>query len=584
MIENKNAAVENTLIHFMARQLKAHNLSQPLQKHFLDLVAKFSQTLSQGHSCLVISNQVDRSCLQQTAALTTLISCASSGLKTPLIFEMTDSDWRLYFHRYWRYECRLAENILQKNEKHSGRKGRPEERVIESALARYFPESASDQVQAVDYQKLAVQRSLNQGFSIITGGPGTGKTTTVVKALAMLLEQEPTLNIALAAPTGKAAMRLSESIGEGIERLACKPEIRKKIPLQVVTLHRLLGAIHQSPSFKHNHANPLPYDVVVIDEASMIDLAMMAKLLDAVTPQAKVLLLGDQDQLASVEAGSVLADLTQALPDNTHHLRVSHRFQGDIKILADLVNQKQAEASWLLLLEKASDSGAIGCVANDIHDVVDYASARMQAYLTLLDQWSSEAVEEAISPQFQHLMEAFLAFQILCSNVQGSLGVLSVNQAIFERFYRSDLAEHSPQNSPERWFHGRPILVQENMPSLGLSNGDIGLCLETNVAQGTQLMVWFSDAEGKVKRVLPSRMPKHQTAYAMTVHKSQGSEFSEVLMVLSDQKDNSVLSKELVYTAITRAKKRIVIAANELVWKQAVTKRVKRYSGLQTRF
>ncbi len=254
----------------------------------------------------------------------------------PLVVEQD----RLYLHRYWFYENRLAMQIkAMAKVSHSVEN-------LDAMLDRYFEPVVGE----TDDQREAAKMAVKQAFSIITGGPGTGKTTTVVKILAVLQElaDEP-LHIALAAPTGKAAMRLQESIGFNKAALPCSEAVKKHIPETVTTLHRLLGAKPPSPYFRHNADKPLPHDLVVVDEASMVDLALMSKLLDALKPGARLILLGDKDQLASVESGAVLADLTAALPEHTLELKKSRRFDENIKKLAEAVNLQQDEVAWQVL-------------------------------------------------------------------------------------------------------------------------------------------------------------------------------------------------------------------------------------------
>jgi len=294
------------------------------------------------------------------------VSCSQTGNQDqadtlPLVVEQN----RLYLHRYWFYENRLAMQI-----KAMIKVGYSFEK-LEALLDKYF----SPGVDGTDWQREAAKMAINQSFSIITDGPGTGKTTTVVKILALLQElAEQPLHIALAAPTGKAAMRLQESIGFNNAALPCPETIKTLITETVTTLHRLLGAKPPSPYFRHDAAKPLVYDLVVVDEASMVDLALMSKLLDALKPGSRLILLGDKDQLASVESGAVLADLTMALPEHTLELKKSHRFDDSMKRLAMAVNLQQEDAAWQILREGNEN------IAMLEQDLIDYVAAQQTDY------------------------------------------------------------------------------------------------------------------------------------------------------------------------------------------------------------
>lgn len=502
------------------------------------LLSKLSYQQSQGHSCVQITEPE-----QQLISASGLIS---KNEASPLKLEHN----RLYLHRYWFYENRLAEQIkallppLQQNNESS------------SLINRYFIELIDE----IDWQREAAIKAMSQSFTMITGGPGTGKTTTVVKILALLQEQasmtDHPLHIALAAPTGKAAMRLQESIGFSKSALPCSEKIKQLIPESVTTLHRLLGANPPSPYFIHDAKQPLVYDLVVIDEASMIDLALMSKLVDALKPNSKLILLGDKDQLASVETGSVLADLTAALPFNTVELQKSHRFQGAIKDLAIAVNKQASDEAWALL----KGTGQQISLLTD--NLIDYTAEQYAPYLSKVRN----------NADFTEIYTAFSQFQVLCSNRRGEQGVVEINLQLEAKLQQQNKIHLSGQ-----WYIGRPVMVTQNNPSMQLYNGDIGICLFDK--EMSRLTVYFLTADGSIKKVLPSRMPEHETVFAMTIHKSQGSEFDECLCVLPFV-INPILTKELIYTAITRAKTKLKIASNYTIFNQALQRRVQRTSGL----
>ena len=502
------------------------------------LVAKLSFQLSQGNSCIRLNDQELQLVLQS--------GLISEQQTTPLKLEGE----RLYLHRYWFYENRLAEQIeaLLRTQITSAEN--------ESLVSRYFVALIDE----TDWQREAAIKSMNQSFSIITGGPGTGKTTTVVKILALLQERaakkQRSLHIALAAPTGKAAMRLQESIGFSKGTLPCSEVIKQRIPETVTTIHRLLGAKPPSPYFKHDAQQPLVYDLVVVDEASMVDLALMSKLVDALKPGSRLILLGDKDQLASVESGAVLADLTAALPFNTIELKKSHRFQGEIKDLAVAVNAQAVDKAWEMLNKGTEQVGLL------TEDLINYIASRYASYLLKISN------EE----DFLTIFSEFGRFQALCSNRQGEQGVVEINRQVEEKLHRQNkihLAGH--------WYAGRPVMVTQNNAAMQLYNGDIGLCLYDK--ELGKLMVFFLRADHSIKKVLPSRLPEHETVFAMTIHKSQGSEFDECLCVLPES-INPVLTKELIYTAITRAKTSLKISSSYAVFSQALQHRVQRTGGL----
>jgi len=344
MDEASVSRLDNAFAVFLTQRTQ---LDKEQSKQFENIMVRLSYAQSQGHSCLDVTEQE-----HEIIALSGVVD--SEGLQ-PLVLRGN----LLYLQRYWHYENVLTKKVVELLKK--------TDKVIfenEEMLSRYFPNVGTE----IDWQKKAASSAVEQYFSIITGGPGTGKTTTVVKILALLQElAEQPLNIALAAPTGKAAMRLQESIGNSKGTLTCSEEIKSLIPEQVVTLHRLLGTLPPSPYFKYNATRPLVFDVIVIDEASMIDLPLMSKLLDALKVGARLILLGDKDQLASVETGTVLVDLTSALPGNTLELKKSFRFTGNIKLLAEAVNCQHSDNAWNILEQNSSDVGLYYRKATNIY-------------------------------------------------------------------------------------------------------------------------------------------------------------------------------------------------------------------------
>ncbi|RXJ72537.1 exodeoxyribonuclease V subunit alpha [Veronia nyctiphanis] len=473
-----------------------------------------------------------------------------------------------------------------------------------------------DQSDCLNWQKVAAATSLSYGFSVISGGPGTGKTTTVAKLLAALISgstKYKTPEIKLVAPTGKAANRLTESIGRAVEALPVSAEVKAKIPVQASTIHRLLGAIPNRVEFRHHQGNRLHLDILVVDEASMVDLPLMARMLSALPEHARVLLLGDRDQLASVEAGAVLGDICQSAAGNYSQQRAELLSQMTGFQIASTTEATPVNDSVCLLqksfrfhaqsgigqLAGAINAGSINHVSTvlrrgykDInHHELDndtYLSAISQAadgytaYLKILNGVSTKTLSEAENESdteaksAQMALKAFSACRVLCALADGPFGVVGLNRAIEDLLAKRRLI--SPGD--EMFYPGRPVMVMQNDHGLGLYNGDIGVVVEQSDDDGERLLrVAFEMADGSIRFLLPSRLPEHQTAYAMTVHKSQGSEFAHTILVLPPT-PTPVMTRELVYTGVTRAKERLDIFTTRSSMKRAVERKTQRFSGL----
>lgn len=519
------------------------------------------------------------------------------GEKCPLIL---DARHRLYLYRYWEYENRLAADLRRRA------KGVAQDfrtKGLRATLKRLFPGAAG---QTVDWQQIAALVSVCKRFSVITGGPGSGKTFTIARILALLLEcvQLERMRICLAAPTGKAAARLAESITAAKASLNCRNAVKNDIPDEVYTIHRLLKPMGGTPYFRHNSENPLPADVVIVDEASMVDLALMSKLVQALAPETRLLLIGDKDQLASVEAGSVLGDICDRqvihgfsrefltrvedlsgirLPDTVGSvsgaddlrdcvstLQQSYRFkpQSGIGALSRSVNHGDGDAALAILSRTTDDSLAWHDtrVGNDpARDLKRLIIEGYRNYVTLQDPVSA--------------MDEFSRFQILCALKIGPLGSININKLAEQLLSREGLLPGIRGAAP-LWYRGRPILVTRNDYHLGLLNGDIGLTLPDPASVDDELYVWFRDASGEFIRFPTHRLGEHETVFAMTVHKSQGSEFDHAVLLLPER-DYPLLTRELIYTALTRARQKVSIWGPETVLRTAISRKIDRTSGLR---
>ncbi|NQZ06467.1 MAG: exodeoxyribonuclease V subunit alpha [Algicola sp.] len=526
----------------------------------------------------------------------------SESGNTPLILH----DNRLYLQRYWCYESELALALRQKSANDS--------QINLAEVSQWFNVLFPDEVPAgeVDWQKMACATALLKRFCVITGGPGTGKTTTVTKLLALqvLMQRSnaPDANpdkkqiIKLVTPTGKAAARLSESIKGAKSRLPLDTDVIELIPDEASTIHRLLGVKPHSSEFIHHKDNPLHLDVLVVDEVSMVDLPMMAKLMAALPAHTKVILLGDKDQLASVEAGSVLGDICAG---SGRDLCYSSALLADIQSITEMdisghcaVSAEPSLSDSICLLQKShrfDDKSGIGQLAKAVNrsDWFGVKHLRQQnvAHLSFSDilpvdyrrmvRESAEAyqpyllmIKEGYLPQ--EIIEQFNCFQLLCAVRKGDFGVSGLNEAIEKELVRIGLIDNR-----QLYYVGKPIMISQNDYALELFNGDIGIILKDQDSE--QLKAWFIAPDGKPKSYYPNRLPSHDPVYAMTVHKSQGSEFEQVSMVLppiNQVINNKVITKELIYTGITRAKTQFNLFSEAKVLELSIRQSTERSSGL----
>ena len=641
-LAQKNIAEITAIDYFFAKEvthallsntrgIDCHEHVSPSQvSTIFHVLISLSESLRSGHSCLPLVSMANQRVgfksdelglvthhgfempsIESLKQYLTNVAVLSSDLNLVVLHHDA-----LYIRRYFEFEQELTGYLNRKLVEQS--LSRDEQITIKTCLNQLFPEQDEHNV---DWQKVAVANAINKNFSIIAGGPGTGKTYTVIKLLAALLmleleadetshvkskDGDTQLRIALVAPTGKAAQRLSESIVNAINgfRGQIDDKILNAIPSDAQTIHRLLGVIPNSPNFKHHQDNLLAVDVLLIDEVSMVDLALMTRIFRALPAHTKVIMLGDADQLPSVAVGSVLADiaprphsgysasnlayLTDVVNDdftkknefktlftkrrsqsknvNNDHvvfLTKSRRFDGEggIGRLAQEVIAGQSKQSWQLLqLESEQPLSELSLLGDD------------------MEKWLTTLVKQYYQPLFKcnSVEQAFTVlakFRFLCATRQGEFGVETLNDKI-----KSVLKNTGFIDNVEVLYHAQPIMISENDYRLGLYNGDIGLMW---LNDSGHLMAVFESTDDELKWIMPSRLPQYTSVYAMTIHKTQGSEFDHVAMILPKQSDNRLLSRELLYTGITRAKKYLSISSTTGVWQQGVHAQVKRYSGLK---
>ncbi|WP_105265004.1 exodeoxyribonuclease V subunit alpha [Pseudoalteromonas sp. T1lg76] len=508
-------------------------------------------------------------------------------------------DNALYLARYDEYEAILAERF-------SALATAPitlDNARLAELIQLYF---GAEDAQSPNWQKVACATAATRKFCVISGGPGTGKTTTVTRLLAILqsLYREAPLHIELVAPTGKAAARLSESIqGAKLDLPQAAQEVAALIPEQAQTLHRLLGTLPYSNQFRHNPANPVHADLVVVDEASMIDISLMAKLVDALAPHTRLILLGDKDQLSSVDSGNIMADLCcqcqlghlpnysapwaqqlaglcgehqyhsqqqtpYLLRDNIAFLQHSYRFaQGSgIGRLAYAVNRAEQNTARQLLQSDAEDISYFDLQEGFYSQLIDRAATQYSTYLNLAG--------EGMNAKAVH--QAFAQYQLLAALREGPFGVQQLNQRIEQR-----LAQQGLIDLRQRFYLGMPLMISQNDYQLRLFNGDIGIVLPD---EDGALKAMFIGSDGTLRAIEPGRLPGFDKVFAMTIHKSQGSEFAHTAMVLPPLgRGGQRLNRQLVYTGITRAKQHIELICDMRTLFHAINQPISRASGLYQR-
>ena len=541
---------------------------------------------------------------------------------------------KLYLQRYWQYESQLAAIIREKAAKTLNLDITAAQALLSVLFEEKNENENLEQGQTLDWQKIAVCIAASQTLSFITGGPGTGKTTTVTKLLALLQglaakkgtsDNKKVLNIQLVAPTGKAAARLTESISAAKQKLPI--ELQANLPEQCQTIHRLLGAKPQSPYFKANASHPLHLDVLVLDEASMVDLPLMAKLFAALPTHAQIILLGDQDQLASVETGSVLSDICIAshlqddnlnnslmaysntmqqhlsklvsvptashfqtvatqttdqsvIRDNVVRLVKSHRF-GENSGIGQLAKQvKAGQVAQCLRLLKDQQFTDINWYQPEQTSPQTVANEILKTLITKLlpiyQQYTQAIKQGDLRQAFKYLHQQ----QVLCAQKSGYWGVTQLNALIENELHKQGLIDNSKD-----FYVGRPVMLSKNDHQLKLFNGDVGIVM-SDPHNAALTKVWFVTPEGDLRGLLPSRLPSLETLYAMTIHKSQGSEFESVYLSLPPITANNQgrgLNRELIYTGLTRAKKQFMLFGEAKAISLSLSQQCVRGSGLAGR-
>ncbi|NTW57255.1 MAG: exodeoxyribonuclease V subunit alpha [Chlorobiaceae bacterium] len=567
-------------------------LERAIDRHFADFICRqegrstdevfrlvismASSAVGKGSSCLDLAGIAGRTViagsrdyrLPELKVLTDMLKISSvvsfQGREhRPLVLEAAG---RLYLFRYWQYEQELSGMLLQKA---GAEPGVVDDLHLHEVLQRLFPGNGDREE---DLQKKAAAAALHRRFTVISGGPGTGKTSTVVRILALLLEQPGEgRRIALAAPTGKAVARLKSSISKMKGSIDCPDEVRSAISNDVVTIHGLLGTIPGSARFRHSPENPLPFDTVIIDEASMVALPLMHALVSATLPDTRLLLIGDMDQLASVEAGSAFSDICEAAAVKPHSafgscmvkLEKNYRFSESegIARLGRMVaagNEKEV----IEALESGSLPGIHWHPAPIKSELRRFLAPRViEGYRSFL---------EAATPA--EALERFDRFRVLCVLRDGHYGVSGLNSEI-----ESILSQSGFIKPADRFYRRCPVLVTVNDYALRLFNGDTGI-LFNDSENRDETRVFFSSTDGGMRSIPPERLPQHETAYAMTVHKSQGSEFDSVLIILPTA-ENEILTRELLYTGITRARYAVELVSDRAVVSFVLRKKIKRQSG-----
>ena len=558
--------------------------------------AQLCRSMGEGHVCLDLNEMASpaqplQHHLEILHGIPQWVTTNAANVR-PFVLEGN----RIYMQRYHAYELEIEQGIKRLLAAEQLYKASRQDLLLrhKNLLNALFPADG----QTVNWQALAAVMAFQNQFSIISGGPGTGKTTTVAKLMVLLFAAQPDLKVALAAPTGKAAARMADALRGAIANIQTdfpnKSSIQSQFDtLQPQTIHRLLKPKANSTQFKHTAQNPLPYDLIVIDESSMVDVSLIAKLINAVPESSRLLLLGDRNQLASVEAGSIFGDLCQinTQPDVFESAEIHFFKQLQAVDLPALANDQVPSPLYFHLAElkvshRFNDQQGIGkfskaIIAGNQKAVAAFmtvADPQVQIDLTyspeLLDQFVLQYAQYINEPDIRNALVQFNHLRVLCAVREGEYGTQALNRRIEQLLQKAGLLQ-----TDKVFYHNRPLMVTQNNPSLGLYNGDIGLV--RHEADGTYC--YFLDSKNELKRVLPGYLNQTETVFAMTIHKSQGSEYGNVLVVIPENARQELLTRELLYTAVTRAKQKVIVQAAEAVINGTLQRAVRRASGLGDR-
>ncbi|RAI97852.1 DNA helicase/exodeoxyribonuclease V alpha subunit [Chitinophaga skermanii] len=601
-VEQEKRSMKNIVTINDVHQQFAEYFDVPALKPFIYLLSK---KLGEGHICLDLhklegdiqdlpgsyANQVDASRLYNSQLV-----AINNAEDKPFILH----NGRLYFQRYFKYETNFLRYIaafLQAEESVL------QERINilqqhEAQVRALFPGGSTPEGSAdkVDWQLAAAISGVLNNFTIITGGPGTGKTTTVAKILSILYTIDPQLKVALAAPTGKAAARMAESLRNAAAQT--DPATAKRFQdLSPSTIHRLLKPINGSHYFKHNEENPLNYDVMIVDECSMIDLALFSKLLSAIKPTSRLIMLGDKDQLASVEAGSLFGDLCQAQEQlnvfSPERTALMNSFMAQESAITTTANEHQSKHPLfehvveLRHSRRFTGHAGIGrfskaLIQNNVPVIQAFLVPGADEEVHIDQQYNEKLFEQFISEYAEFIKEKDIRLalkklnnlRVLVAIRDGAQGLTTINRRIEKYLQDKKLLQVSTN-----FYENKPIMLTRNYYEHGLFNGDTGIIRKD---ESGVLMAWFEDTNGDLKAVFPGYLAQAETAFAMTIHKSQGSEFTSVLVVLPVN-ETPILTRELLYTAVSRARKKVFVQGSEQTIINAAAKFVDRGSGINAR-
>lgn len=555
-----------------------------------------SKRLSEGNICVPFEDFIpaevpsDYSLFPNTGDLFDQAMVTDELGRQPIVIHQE----KLYLHKYFQYETIIIEKIKTLIQHQPLTKENVEKLLQQkSFINELFPSTANKEL---DWQYAAAISAALFQFTIITGGPGTGKTTTIAKALAILFKINPTTKVALAAPTGKAANRMAESLK--LVAADFSEALQSQFAdLTPSTIHRLLGVRRNSIHFTHDAENLLSYDVIIVDETSMMDAALWAKFLEAVSRETKLIFLGDKNQLSAVEAGSIFGDLCESLPrlnvfpDEVNNLlnQLSQQKEVVFSELPDDAEETHPLFGHVISLTKSyrfKDGEGIGefskaILNNDVPVIKSFFQNKDHQIKIItgnadrsLEQFARDYATYINEPDIQLALKLLNNQKILCATKLGKRGVHNMNRIVEMILQKNNLIQVTGA-----FYHNMPVMISENNYQLELYNGDTGIVRETD----GELRVWFENSLGKLVSFIPAYISTASKCYAMTIHKSQGSEYKDVWISLPDEDEEGHFTRELLYTAVTRAKERVFLNGKEETILKMVNRKLKRSSGIVER-